>query len=202
MTYVLGDVYDVERTEWPGWLQTIGSVGAILVAIWVPWQQSEAQRHRDQLREQADLHGMLQTICAEIETVLDFTSHEIGPAITDGTSGTPIRFIFPLAENSFPIFNAFIPRLSSIPDHALRKRILVTFGLAKGFVLTTNHHNQLVEAFESAIARHRFSPTREQEQEAARQLEVLTRYSDSLRDSYRMATTAARNLITELKARE
>lgn len=202
MTYVLGDVYDVEREEWPGWLQTIGSVGAILVAIWVPWQQSEAQRHRDHMREQADLNGMLQTICAEIETSLDFTSHEIGPAITHGARSTPIRFVFPLAENSFPIFNAFIPRLGSIPDHALRKRILVAFGLAKGFVLTTNHHNQLVEAFELAVARHRFSPTAEHGQEAERQLEVLTRYSDSLRDSYRTATTAARNLVTELKARE
>ncbi|HBZ07592.1 MAG TPA: hypothetical protein DEP03_14870 [Massilia sp.] len=106
-----------------------------------------------------------------------------------------------MAEDSFPVFNAFIPRLGAIPDHALRIRIIVAFGLAKGFVLTTAHHNQMVEAFELVEAQRLISPTPEINHEAARQLQILTRYSDSLRDSYRAATKAARNLVTELKTR-
>lgn len=201
MTYVLGDIYDVERSEWPGWLQTIGSVVAILVAVWVPWQQSQAQRKRDEEREEAELSGMLQSICAEAEVALSYTKEEIGPALMEGQRGTPIRFVFPMAEDSFPIFNAFIPRLGSISDHAFRIRIVTAFSLAKGFVLTTVRHNQMVEAFELVEAKRLVSPTPEVCHEAARQLELLIRYSDSLRDSYRTATTAAQNLITELKGR-
>lgn len=199
MTFVVGRWYDLSRDQWPAWVQAVGSVLAILSAVWIPWQQSESTREAEELREQEAVRGMLRSIRAEIESALSYTKMEIGKALNAQRPGEAIRDIFPVAENSFPIFDAFIPRLCAIPNDDLRENIVSTFAVARGFVLTVRFHNELGNALNEAEIRARQAPSFESNVALMQAQQNLASYSSDLRHHYTVTRNAAEALILQLR---
>lgn len=198
-TVFVGNYYDLDKNQWASWVQAVGSVMAILVAVWVSWHQAESQRRHEQEKEAAELAGMLRSVRAEVESSLLHAEAHIRPLFEEALEGSPICFVFPMAEDSFPIFDAFIPKLGTIPDDALRTKIVSTFASARSFVLTIRCHNDMVDAHEAASIQraHDDSP------KTRLNLEIrhasLVAYGVSLRASLKESTGAARELLTVLR---
>lgn len=198
-TFCIGQSYGLTRNEWPGWLQAVGSIFAILVAVWVPWQQVEQQRRAQETKDADELRGILQCVHAELFASLLFAEKNIGPAIQKVPADMPIRSIFPMAKDPFPIYSSLMPQLGKITDSDMRRSIVLTFTAARSFVLTIRYHNELVEALDRSEARHRQAGQDDTHPDTARETQVLVAYSKSLRGAYSEAMEAGTRLTDKLR---
>lgn len=184
--------------DWPSWVQAVGSVSAIVAAIFVSSDQAEQQRQRDLVNQREEMDGVLRCLRVEVKTTLLYIQTQVGEAIVGVPRGEPIRVVFPLPEYPFPIFDGLIPKLGGIHNAQLQEQIIFTFTLAKSLAMTAGAHNSLVEAL--AIAEARFTDTLQFDagQEASRALEALIRYGASLRQSFHAAHAELDSLHTAL----
>lgn len=138
-----------EKFDWPSWVQAVGSIAAILVAVWVSADQAEQQRFRDAERERAEIAGILGSLRAELATTFAYITSEVDPVLNVEPERA-VRVVFPLPEYPFQIFDGLIPKLGLIPEASLQRQIIHTYALAKSLVMTTRAHNGLVEALDRA----------------------------------------------------
>ena len=189
-----GRANKLDGTTWPGWIQGIGSVEAILVAVWVSWHQSASQRRLEERREEAEVLGMLRCIRTEVVSLRAHIDMGVGKALRDSRDHTAFQSTFPLDADPFPIYKAFIPNLGLIDD-LLRSQIVKTYGRAQSFVSTFRHHNLLLEqaneASYKALAESNFF-TREA---AEKRWTQLSSYSDALRSSFAEVNKLADELL-------
>ncbi len=184
--------------DWPAWVQAVGSVAAIVAAIFVSTDQAEQQRRREAINQRQEEEGMLRCLLAEVETTLMYIQTQVGDAIVGVPHGEPIRVVFPLPDYPFPIFDGLIPKLGGIHDTRLQGQIIHTFTLAKSLAMTTNTHNSLVETLITAEVRYADTHHLDAEQAAARAREELIRYGSSLRRSFQLALSELDALRTAL----
>lgn len=188
------------KFDWPAWVQAVGSIEAILVAVWVSADQANQQRERDEANERSVVMGMLHSLRAEIEFSLKHAGTEIAANLAQTEAGQPFLFRIVLPEYPFPIFDALIPRLGMIRESQLQRQIIHAFASAKSFAMTLNQHNELVIAYAVAERRH----LEEQTHATATYLAVasteLSMYSDTLREIFEPTRTQLRALLSALTA--
>jgi hypothetical protein len=168
------------KFEVPTWVQAVGSIAAILVAVWVSSDQTKQQRQRDDKREADEIEGVVRCIEAEVQTSLKYMSKEVLPALKRVSHGSPIRSKFRLPEYPFPIFDALIPKLGMLPA-GLRRDMIHAYAEAKSLAMTTSVHNDLAEAFDSVEIRFNARPPLAANDEFNGALQALTNYGDTLR---------------------
>lgn len=175
---------DLEPADWAAWVQAIGSVLAILVAVGVAWHQTESQRHRDEKREAGEARAILKCLRADMESHLEQVSTGFAPILHATDDGAPVLSIFPISEDPFSMYNAMLPRLGLIQDDELRSQIVRSYAAAKSFVLTVRCNNDLVTRCRLALELHDHTGT----DASARALTTATqsrdRYGDKVRESY------------------
>lgn len=194
--------YFVPGLDWsdesaPAWVQGIGSIVAILVAISVAIYQTDAQRARDKAVADGELRGLLLSLRSELLSNLSMLEVQIGPIIRAKPPGEPFYTTYPLPEDPFHVYNALLPRLATMTDDSLRDSIVNTYTLAKGFVLTVRFNNGLLAHYEGlkmAEANGNIAAARE----ANRQLPVLCQYGDSVKESYDRTKVIAESLAFKL----
>lgn len=198
ITVLIGRHYCLTRADWPGWLQAVGSIWAILVAVWVSWQQAESQRQRDEDAQRAEINGLIKSLLAEVETTLQYAGNEIAGELEQVEPGTPFLSRIRLPEYPFPIFDTLIPRLGTIGDDALRRQIVHGYSRAKSFALTLNMHSDLVSALHTAEVKYRETPTEAALENMVNLHDQLTRYSDTLREMFEPTRQELRSLLNAL----
>lgn len=171
----------VPEFDWPSWIQAVGSIAAILAAVWVSSDQVEQQRQREAERESAEIASILSILNAEVETSLKYIEREISPVLADTKVGNPIKYTFRMPEYPFPIFDALIPKLGIIPSPALQRQIIHAFAQAKSSAITIQVHNDLADALERVEIRYRANPPQAGNGEYGGALRSLTHYGDPLR---------------------
>ncbi|MFC7514583.1 hypothetical protein ACFQUU_06165 [Herbaspirillum sp. GCM10030257] len=183
--------------EAAGWVQAIGSILAIGVAIWVSHDQHVKQQGREQARETYEVSGILFSLRGELESSLAGIKRNIGTLI-EVSPGPEFNVTYPLPEDPFVIYAGLIPKLGMIPDHVLRTQIIETYAKAKSLVLTFIFNNQLVE--EHALAKQRAENTKQPEdiQAQDKAWNHLKTYGITLRSSYRSAMSDAEQLLIKL----
>ena len=148
----------LSASEWASWVQAIGSIAAILAAVWVSWQQSEQQRRRDQAKDRSTSVGILRCLCNEVETTI-LNRMETGILLENTPRHEPYRYLTPMSDQPFPIFDSLIPQLGCITDDRLQRKIIRTFSRAKNHVLTIRRLNCLIAAFEVACRENEKFPS-------------------------------------------
>lgn len=167
----------------PAWVQAVGSIAAILVAVWVSSDQTRQQRQRDDQREADEIEGVIRCIKAEVQTSLKYMSREVLPALEHVSPGDPIRFEFRLPEYPFPIFDALIPKLGMLPA-LLRHQMIHAYAQAKSLAITTSVHNDLAETFDLVEIRFNAEPPLASIGELTGALRALTSYGNTLRTAF------------------
>jgi len=198
-TFLIGHHLALSRQDWPGWLQAIGSIWAILVAVWVSWQQAEAQRRRDEDAQIAEVKGVIRSLRAEAETTLEYANTHIADDLRESKPGTPFNVVFPLPESPFPIFDALIPKLGLISNDELQRQIIHTFTLGKSLALTIKHHNLMVNELQAAELRRKEQPYAISDGGVQPRWLELAAYSDNLRDEFDPAMQQLNTLLQALR---
>lgn len=192
-----GALFLKKPDEWPGWVQAVGSVIAIYVAIIVAIYQTATQKREATDAADAELRGMLLSLRAEMSSTLGLLEDRVGPQIRDKPAGHAFNLIYPVPENPFHVYDALLHRLGTIGDDALRTQIVRTYSGAKGFVHTVRFNNDLLRALDLAITTADEGDARAQEVIQGRQA-VLATYGDALKAHYEAVMVDAKELQRRL----
>jgi len=145
---------DPKTLDWPTWIQAVGSVAAIFVAVWVSTDQARLQLDRDDKAARADVIGTLCSLQGEVEMTLLYIASEGAEFLAHDKPGEPILFTLPLPEYPYPIFDALIPKLGAITDPDMQRQIIHAYAKAKSLAMTISQHNQLVDEYEAMRAQN------------------------------------------------
>jgi hypothetical protein len=185
---VQGFAHDLTKSDWAAWVQAVGSVLAIFVAIWVSWDQAKTQRRREIEREDSELTGLLRALRTEISANAENARVAFGTDLEIVTENNPYLCTLPISEDPFDIYNGVVPKLGLIRDDALRDQIVRTYGSAKGFVLTLRYHNDLVAVFEQESISVEINSDAASRRRLQLATGAISSYSVVLRDNYRKMT--------------
>lgn len=158
------------------WVQAIGSVGAILTAVWVFHRQYQTSIDNDK----AETRAFVLAIRAEIETVWHDYSGLAGKQLRAVPPGAFYDHLSPSSTNRLMVYANSSARVGKINNDRLRKMIVQVYaGLAAHFE-SMQLNSRMLEEFE------RFAQTyqgNDKEQEIQRKLKSFTVYAESLKMS-------------------
>lgn len=183
---------------WAAWVQAVGSIGAILVAVWVSHHQHEKQRERERDHEREEVRRMLCCLRGELEAAVASVERNVGKHMLPNPSSTAFNMTYPLGENSFPIFHAFVPKLGLISDPQLREEVIGTYSRAHSLVMTFKYNNELIDDFETKKGASQRSGEVLDKEIASQAWNRLERYGAGLCDSYFEAVDSIEALIDRL----
>lgn len=174
-------------SEAAGWMQAIGSVLAIGIAIWVPyWQQEQARRQAAEA-EANQVQQLLRSLLDEMLVVSANFEKRNGKLLLETPDGDGFYYIIPLIDHPFPIYEASVGRLGEIPSDALRKRVITGYGHAMGFVSSVRFNNSLIQRFEQAFYLASVNSDQAHQDFVDMHRAMLADYCKSLKNSYREA---------------
>lgn len=186
-----------DNFNWPTWVQTVGSIAAVLVAIWVSVDQASQQRWRDAEHERKDVAGTLRSILSEVQASLIYMDSQVAPALRT-QPGEPIRVTFAIPDQPFPIFDALIPKLGIIQSAALQTQIIQAYAYAKSLAMTAQEHAKMVDNFSGAEWALVKEGSKNALIERDRTRAALLSYDEMLRTSYAEAREKFETLISTL----
>jgi hypothetical protein len=130
------------------WIQAIGTLLAVAIAIWVPWRQNHLNRKEDANRQAAEVASFLRAIRAEVKGAWDNYNVMVRSAIlnvqADQFLGTTFRF----SEKAFSIYDNSGVQVGKISDEELQALIVRTYGLAKSLIVSTQINNEMLQQLE------------------------------------------------------
>jgi hypothetical protein len=192
---ILGRAFDLGKADWAAWVQAVGSIGAILAAVWVSYNQHEKQREIAKQRETEEVLGMLYSLRSEIETSIQSIESDIGARLAE-IPGPEFNVTYPVSDNPFPIYTGLIPKLGMIRPHQVRKQIVLTYALAQGLVMTFRLNNQLIDEHEAASNAPLHGSQESKDSKTADQAwHRLADYGVGLRKSYAEVVSHAKALL-------
>lgn len=194
---------NLSSAEWAAWVQAVGSVIAIFVAIGVSYWQHRAQERRDRRREAQDVENMLDSIHDEIEILWSGFNQKIGEMLLQSKPGVPFAVTWPGPVRPFVIYEGHNDKIGMVQDAEVRRAIIVTYARADGLLQSFRMNNALIQKYENAkkydmeVNRPKaFGPSTASAHEA-----TLVRYADALRGSYREVESCVEHLLTLLRTR-
>lgn len=151
---------DWSHQDAPAWVQAVGSVLAIFVAIGIGVAGHIIQRKRDaeeqvRLKKREDrlanesIIKLLQLFLDEVEIIKEKNQQGVGGILDSSLQGAVMNSIF-MADQPFSIFHAHIDQLSSIPSRELRKMLLETYSTFTSVRTCIATNNAYLDRFELA----------------------------------------------------
>lgn len=185
-------------TNTPAWVQAIGSIIAIGIAIWVPyWQQRSSIRHAA-AAEKARTKQLLSSLNDEMSIVVSGFNTRNGALLLGLQSGEFFRYIVPATEHPFPIYSACVNRLGEIPDPVLRQKIVVGYTKAMSFVQSMRLNNTFVAKIEECgYLADKFNDDLHRNHLAGR-IQIAVEYAAALRAAYIEAMASIQELVDAL----
>jgi hypothetical protein len=188
----------LSRSDWAAWVQAVGSIGAILAAVWVSYNQHEKQMEVAKQRVTEEILGMLYSLRSEIETSIQSIQDNIGVLLSQPAATPAFRTTYPVSDNPFAIYSGLIPKLGMIPDHNIRNQIVLCYTKAQSLVLTFRYNNQLVDEYEAAEDAAKKTGHPHDNLRVSQAIKRLDDYGASLRRSYAEVISDAKALLNVL----
>lgn len=132
------------------WLQAIGAIIAIAIAIWVPYLQRRQALEAMKAAELDQVRHVLRNLLDEMIVITSGFKEGNGKKLMEVIDGQPFDVIIPIMEQPFPIFDAAATKLGLIQSDELRRHIINAYGRANGFISSVRLNNALVDRFDEA----------------------------------------------------
>ncbi|WP_250450707.1 hypothetical protein [Caballeronia sp. ATUFL_M2_KS44] len=132
--------FSLTSQDLAAWVQAIGSIGAILAAIWVLHRQHE----QDKETEWREVRAFVAAVREELQVTLQNYEHTRKRllAVADGDF---FAFIFPAtSEAAFTFYNNASAQVGKIPDADLRRMIVTAYAQAKGLIASYQLNNGML----------------------------------------------------------
>jgi len=134
-----------KSADWPAWVQAVGSIVGIGIAIYVPNRQIKIAREQDA----AETHAFVQAIREELGTLWHGYSTNLRPHLHAVQEKDFLRSSFPMSTEAFTIYNGSSSRVGKIEDAELRRLIVVTYANAKGLIFSYQMNNKMLVDLDS-----------------------------------------------------
>lgn len=132
-----------EGQTWAAWVQAIGSVVAILAAIWVAKDQHDKAERRRADDAKNEVRNFLFGIREELHINWVVYMQTVGDAVLACKAGTAVDLTWPVPQNPFKVYASTVGLIGRVPDDVIRKNIVATYVVAGGLLLTWEMHNNM-----------------------------------------------------------
>jgi hypothetical protein len=162
------------------WVQAVGSIGAIIAAIWILRQQSNKARDDDE----AETRAFVQAVREELGTFWEGYDLNIRADLKKVGHDEYLNVIYPPSADVFTIYNGSSSRVGKVPDAELRRLIVGVYARFKGQIYSLQANNDLVteERYADIPGRNGTVPWGEVEK-SRRNKRVLIAYAKQLKAS-------------------
>jgi hypothetical protein len=131
--------------DWPAWVQAVGSVIGIGIAIYVPNRQIKIAREQDL----AETRAFVQAIREELGTLWLGYSTNLRPHLHAVKEKDFLRLSFPMSTEAFTIYNGSSSRVGKVSDAELRRLIVAVYANAKGLIFSYQMNNKMLVDLDS-----------------------------------------------------
>ncbi|MBD9360501.1 hypothetical protein [Methylomonas fluvii] len=145
------------------------------------------------------IHGILQAIHDEIETLWDNYVDNIGHQLEALGETEPLILYWPVTQEYFTIYNSNAFFIGRIQDHDLRKLIVSTYSKARGLVDSYRLNNDLVQKHEHAYWISQETQNQIHLANAKSHYAALVSYSKTLKKSHIEVKQQVQELLRELR---
>lgn len=166
------------------WVQGLGSVGAVFVAIFVINLQHTRQQNIEKARQDAEVSHMLTALRDEAETLLSLFIDRFGSRIAGIQTGEPLDSLYPVGTDVFQIFEGYKGSIGEIQDRDLRKKIVVAYAHARGLVYSIKLNNMLIHEYKQARTNELLNSTNETRSIMHGSFESLVNYASVIKPAW------------------
>ncbi|MFD4838488.1 hypothetical protein ACFWP0_13355 [Achromobacter sp. NPDC058515] len=135
---------------WAAWVQAIGSVAAICVAIWVAHDQHAKAERRHREIQDGEVRNFLAGLRVELDVLWSEYMVQVGDDLNSTPKGQIAYMRWPAPEQPFKVYGATVGLIGRVGDDSLRKSIIMTYAVAGGLMQTWQTHNRMLEEFVEA----------------------------------------------------
>lgn len=196
---VLAKHWPANSNEWASWVQAVGSIGAILIAIWVSHRDNRNAVDRALAAEREEGERAAAALAAEFIVQWMHYQEVAGAAIEGHAAGTPFRSYWLPPENPFPMFHGYAGKMHLISNAELREQLAYAYASFQTLFSAYKSNNRSMDELNEI---NRLMSQNRDEAKALGQLVLdrMTRYSASIRNAHDRAKAATDRVATLLKA--
>lgn len=186
--------------DWNSLLSSgIGAViGSMLTLVAVLVAHLLEQRKQNQ-KDRRTVHGVLQAIHDEIETLWDTYSERAGAHLEALQPGKPLDMYWAISQEYFTVYNNNAFLIGKVSDHDLRKSIVATYTKARGLIDSFRLNNELVHKYEQAALLARETNTDIHKQIMHIHHAALVKYAEQLKLIHQELKEKVQHLLRELR---
>ena len=162
----------------------IGALLGSILTLVATFIAHKLDQHRANSNEDKLIHGFLQGIHDEIETLWEDYNEKIGMRLESLTPNQSFNYYWLAYQDYFTIYTSNAHLIGKVDDHDLRKQIVSTYSKAKGLLDSYRMNNEMLHKFEQAAFLHQESGDANHDQQARALLQNLTLYAESLKQSH------------------
>jgi len=152
-----------------------------LAGVWLAHNLEKAESAK---KETEHIHGLLQAIHDEIETLWESYSATAGAQIDSLRDGNAMLMYWPLTQDYFTIYNTNAFFIGKIKDHDLRKQIVATYTKSRGLIDSFRMNNDLLQKWEHADMLFQESQNQLHKNHAHARYQSLVQYAASLKKGH------------------
>ncbi|RBA25501.1 hypothetical protein [Herminiimonas fonticola] len=115
---------DWANKDAPAWVQAVGSVLAIFVAIGVSINQHRNDLTRDAINDEVAVLRLLLGLRDEVVIAMRGAKTSFGKGISEAIIGEGVQMTFYPSDRPFKIYNSNVNRIGIIPEDKLRETII------------------------------------------------------------------------------
>jgi len=136
----------------PAWVQAIGSVVGIAIAIVVPLRLHKKAIERERERQAEEVRDDLQSLREEIFVVYSGIITAVAGKLVDPLPDGIYLYTLRPDFNACVVYLSMGNRIGRIPDPILRHKIIATYGSVRGLMSMFVRHADFWAAFDAAEA--------------------------------------------------
>ncbi|MFL9998256.1 hypothetical protein PQR34_43885 [Paraburkholderia sediminicola] len=158
------------------WVQGVGSLFAIIAAVWIYTKQYRDKKADDENETRA----FVQAIRHEVETVWAEYCEAARPALHAIKTGQYYDSMVPIAAYDLVTYNNSSARVGKIDDEALRASIVTVYTRLRSHLNSIQLNNSLVETLEQVSLTYHLN---DREQQMGRRFNSMNSYAEALKKS-------------------
>ncbi len=141
---VLFNFWPRNSEQWASWVQAVGSVAAIVAAIWIASEQHRTAEKREADQRAAANRNYLCATRAELSALWNMYILRVGDQLQAHDTSTLLDIIWPIDHDPFVVYNSNAKMLAEIDDDELRNLMIRTYAQGRGLISTWRMHNSLL----------------------------------------------------------
>lgn len=149
--------------------------------------------------EESIIHGFLQGIHDEIETLWDLYLHGVGNKLESLEDGKGLEYYYPVTQEYFTFYMANAYLVGKVKDHDLRKNIVSVYAKAKGLLDSYRMNNETLNKLEHAALIYQTSKISADRSNMLAYQQSLISYATSLKEYHNDLKILVQELLRALR---